>query len=65
MAKFKLSGTARIEYTRVIDIPEDEVADFLASCEVDDGTIEVNLEPVVPGICNDIEWEDLDFERMP
>lgn len=64
--KVKLTGVATVTFTRTIDVPSDELDEFIDACDEDPGIIECNLDP-------DDEfdtrreigsWTSLDFEVL-
>jgi hypothetical protein len=66
MPKVKLTGVAMVTFTRTINVPADEIEEFIDACDEDGGNIECNLDP-------DDEfdtrreigsWEFLDYEVL-
>jgi hypothetical protein len=49
-----------VEFERVIDVPDDELDDFVEAMDEDGETIIINLDPSV-----DVSsWEHLDYEVL-
>lgn len=65
MPKVKLTGVATVTYTKTIDIPEDEIQEFIDACGGDAGeTIECNLDPEEPDGMTINDWNFLDFKVL-
>ena len=62
MPKVKLTGVATVTFTRTIEVPDDELEDFIDACGEDGETIEVNLDPEEPPGMEIGAWEFLDYE---
>lgn len=62
MPKVKLTGVATVTFTRTIDVPEDELEEFIDACDEDGANIECNLDVDEPPGMEIGSWEYLDFE---
>ena len=69
--RIKLTGTCRVQYTRILTIPDDEVDNFIDVAEDHGGAvIEANLDVGMhgePGLNTRVDmgsWDQLDFEVL-
>jgi hypothetical protein len=64
MPKVKLTGVATVTFTKTIDVPDDEMEEFIDACDDDAATIECNLDPEEPRGTEIGSWDELYYEVL-
>jgi len=64
MPRICLTGVATVAFRRIIEIPDDELEEFIRACDEDPANIEVNLDPDEPPGMRIDSWEELDYKVL-